>query len=81
MDDTDPSLTATAKGYLGQQAETGTYCNLAVTARTDIECTLKGGNADKVNGKKITLSRTADGVWSCKSDVDEKFLPKGCTTA
>ena len=73
-----PSLTTTDAGFVGQQEKSGQYCDLAVTGTTSIACTLKNGNKDKVEGKTITLSRTADGVWSCTSDVDTKFLPKGC---
>jgi type IV pilus assembly protein PilA len=75
----DPSLTLNDPGYIGQQADTGTYCTLAVTANTQLQCTLKGGNTTKVNGKVIELNRSANGVWTCESDVDSQFLPKGCT--
>ncbi|QYK12552.1 pilin [Shewanella rhizosphaerae] len=81
LDDIDPSLVTTNAGYVGQQATTGTYCDLALTARTAMECTLKGGNATYVNGKKLTLNRSADGVWTCNTDVDAKYRPKGCTAA
>lgn len=41
-----------------------------------IECTLKGN--PKVAGKKITLTRAADGTWSCSTSVDAKYIPAGC---
>ncbi|RTR31355.1 pilin [Shewanella atlantica] len=78
---TTPSLVLNDPGYIGQQADTGTYCTLSTTAATQLLCTLKGGNAAKVNGKLITLDRSADGVWTCTSSVDTQFLPKGCTAA
>jgi type IV pilus assembly protein PilA len=28
-----------------------------------------------------TLSRTADGAWTCSSSVDADYMPKGCTAA
>ena len=74
-----PSLVATNSGYIGQTASGATYCNLAVTGITAIECTAKGGNAAKFNGKKITWNRNADGVWTCTTDLDAKFKPGKCT--
>ncbi|WP_394129297.1 pilin [Shewanella maritima] len=73
-----PSTTSTAAGYIGQTATGGTYCDIALTGTTTIECTAVGGNADKFTGKKITLSRTAEGVWSCTSDLEAKFKPGNC---
>ncbi|WP_022962863.1 pilin [Halopseudomonas pelagia] len=76
-----PSLTPADEGYIGQAASTGTYCDLAVTGNTDIVCTMKNGNAAKINGKILTLSRTAEGVWSCASSngLEAKFKPGNCT--
>lgn len=77
-----PSLTNTASGYIGQTAGGATYCSLAVTtaaAPYTIVCTGKGGNADKFNGKTITWSRSAEGVWSCTSNLEAKFKPGKCT--
>ena len=31
-----------------------------------------------INGKKIRLSRDANGTWTCTSDADEKYV-RGCT--
>tara|TARA_R110001592_G_scaffold11465_2_gene56585 strand:+ start:1341 stop:1799 length:459 start_codon:yes stop_codon:yes gene_type:complete len=82
-----PVLTSTVadatQSYVGQTATGGTYCGLALTttagATRTMVCTLKGGNADKFNTKLITLSRTTEGVWSCTSTLDLKFLPGNCT--
>ncbi|WP_445772056.1 pilin [Rheinheimera sp.] len=76
-----PSLTATDAGYIGQTANGGRYCNIAVTGRTAIACTLKNGNADKINGKTLTLSRSVDGVWTCASGngLEAKFKPGSCS--
>ncbi|WP_335737483.1 pilin [Rheinheimera muenzenbergensis] len=75
-----PSLTDTDAGYVGQTANGGRYCTLALTGTTVIECTIKNANA-AVNGKKINLNRSAAGVWSCTTDADAKFRPAGCTAA
>lgn len=74
-----PSLTATDAGYIGQTANGASYCNLALTGTTVIECTAKGGNATKFNTKKITWTRSTDGVWTCTTDLDAKFKPGKCT--
>ncbi|BCV47744.1 pilin [Shewanella algae] len=75
-----PSVTDSDEGYVGQTAAGGTYCTLAVTATT-IVCTAKGGNPDKFNGKTITLTRSAEGVWSCTTNLDAKFRPGDCTAS
>ncbi|RYZ71270.1 MAG: prepilin-type cleavage/methylation domain-containing protein [Lysobacteraceae bacterium] len=67
---------------LGLQAETP-RCEIAVTGdysdddAQSIECTLKGN--PKVADQVVTLTRTASGAWDCTSDVEEKYLPGGCT--
>lgn len=33
-----------------------------------------------INGKAITLTRDDDGVWSCETDADEKYV-RGCEVA
>ncbi|MGI2261409.1 pilin [Shewanella sp. GXUN23E] len=79
----EPSLDATTKGFIGLTGTNGTYCGLALTgavgAVRTIACTTKGGNADKFNGKLITLSRSVEGVWTCTSTLEEKFVPGNCT--
>jgi len=58
---------------------TTTRCAVATTAGADgkIECTLTGN--PKVQGKKISLTRnSADGSWTCASDVAANFKPSGC---
>ncbi|MGP1722512.1 pilin [Shewanella frigidimarina] len=74
-----PSTTSTEAGYVGQTATGGTYCDIALTGTTVIECTAQDGNVDKFKGKKLTLTRTSEGVWSCTSDLETKFLPGNCT--
>lgn len=73
-----PSLTAADAGYIGQTAAGGRYCALAITGTTAIVCTIQNANA-AVNGNTLTLTRTADGVWSCASNSAAKFKPAGCS--
>jgi len=77
----DPSLTVTDPGFIGQTATGGTYCDIAITGNTAIQCTMKNSNAGKVNGKILTLNRSTDGVWNCVSSngLDAKFKPGNCT--
>ena len=75
----EPSVTATTDaGYIGQTANGGTYCTLAVDGINSITCTTKGGNASKFNGKNITLTRTEEGAWSCTTTLDAKYRPGSC---
>lgn len=73
-----PSITPADPGYIGQTANGSSYCTLALTGITAIECTTKGGNAAKFNGKKITWTRDADGAWACTTDLDAKYKPGKC---
>ena len=82
-----PSTTPTADGFIGVPASTR-YCNVTVTAPTAnantanaIQCTLKNGNASKINGKTISLNRSADGVWTCTTGggLEAKFKPGSCS--
>jgi type IV pilus assembly protein PilA len=76
-----PSLTNTDSGFIGQTANGGTYCTIDLTDTTAIECTMKNGNAAKINGKTLTLNRSADGVWSCATggSLEAKFKPGNCS--
>jgi type IV pilus assembly protein PilA len=59
----------------GLQATT-TNCAMSVPASgLGLICTISGGPAS-VATKKITLTRTADGLWSCGTDVDAADKPK-----
>ena len=73
-----PSLTATDAGFIGVTATSGTYCGFGVTATT-IVCTIERANS-VINGKTLTLTRAADGTWSCASNItDAKHKPGSCT--
>ncbi len=77
----------TAPADVGLQATTQ-RCSAITAAFTvadagagTLECTMLGNG--QTLGKKVVLSRTADtatppGVWTCKSDVATKILPKEC---
>ena len=64
---------------IGLQASTG---NCAITASaTDgagtIVCTVANAPS-QIKGATLTWTRTAAGVWSCKSSADDKYNPKTC---
>lgn len=44
-----------------------------------IECKMIGSGT--VNEGTITLSRTAEGTWSCSTSVDDKLAPATCAAA
>ena len=80
--------TAVAKlGQIGFAAINSTRCSAYGAEAVDqdgkadsaITCTLTGTPA--ITGKIIALHRAATGIWTCTSDVDAKYLPKGCTAA
>mgnify|MGYP003380450922 CR=1 FL=1 len=72
---------------VGIQAATSSRCSAysyvsATDGTASIACTILGSAA--VNGKKITWSRSATGVWSCATDLAAadklKIAPKTCTS-
>ena len=74
-----PSLTAADAGFIGITSSTS-FCTVSLVASNGgIQCTAKGGNAEKFNTKTITLTRSADGVWTCSSDLDSKYKPGKCS--
>lgn len=76
------STTPTADGFIGMTAANSTYCSaITVTGNTSVACTFEGGNADKFNGKTLTLNRSAEGVWTCATGggLEAKFKPKSCS--
>ncbi len=67
-------------GFTKLTSERCSLYTIAVTATTgvgSVACKMKGGVgvADKV----VTLSRDTNGAWTCTSDTDSKYLPKGCS--
>ena len=53
-----------------------TYTAGTGAANNAIVCKLAG--SPKVLGKFIALNRAATGVWTCVTDLDAEFRPKGC---
>ncbi|KOR33299.1 hypothetical protein TI05_01925 [Achromatium sp. WMS3] len=39
------------------------------------------GVNNNIKGKTVTYTRTADGDWSCASNLSAAFAPKGCTSS
>ncbi len=78
-----PEIADTTEFYIGQTEDGGTYCDITLVttdgADRSIACEAKAGNADKFNGKIITLTRSIEGVWACTSDLDDKFKPGNCS--
>jgi type IV pilus assembly protein PilA len=76
--------TATPLGNLGISSTSSQRCSeyissVSIDGTGSIICTMTGAWA--VEGKTLQWSRTAGGVWTCTSDVDEKYRPKGCNAA
>ena len=77
-----PSLTATDAGFIGVTADGGQYCTVSLTGSpiNAVVCTLKNGNNTLINGKTITLTRTAStGTWACTTTLDAKYRPGSCS--
>lgn len=74
-----PSLVPGLPGFIGIGASTN-YCTvtLIATATGSITCTARNGMPGRFNGKIITLNRTAEGLWSCTSDLDSQYNPGKC---
>jgi len=75
---TDAELTADTLGMVADANDRGEITLAA--AGTDgggtATFTFDTGNPG-INGKEVTLTRDDDGVWSCETDADEKYV-KGC---
>ena len=71
-------------GFTATESSVCTFTAASFTANSGavtnaINCTLKGNPA--IAGKFISLSRDANGAWTCSTTItDTKFIPKGCTT-
>ncbi len=79
-----PSLTQADKGFIGQTADGGSYCTLAITppdgaGDSTIVCTIKNSNLSLV-GRTLTLTRSAAGAWDCTADaaIAEQYRPGTC---
>jgi type IV pilus assembly protein PilA len=63
----------TASGLQATTATCGNAATAASAGATSIACTINSGPSS-VNGKKITLTRSADGVWTCGTDAASKYF-------
>jgi len=74
-----PSLAPGLPGFIGIGSSTN-YCavTLIAAAAGSITCTAKNGMPGRFNGKTITIARTAEGLWSCTSDLDRQYKPGQC---
>lgn len=51
---------------------------MVATGDITITSTFGNGAAGIIAGKVLTWTRTSDGTWTCTTDVDEIFKPRGC---
>ena len=66
-------------GYI-LPANTGTpQMTLSATAASTIVATFANGAAGAIQGQTVTWTReAAGGSWTCATNVDAKYKPKGC---
>jgi type IV pilus assembly protein PilA len=78
-DGVSTSLATGDAGFIGITQDGGTYCTIALMgADAGLTCTIKKGNP-LVNGKVISLNRTAAGLWNCTSTIAAaKHNPGAC---
>ncbi len=81
-----PSITAADAGFIGVTASSPRYCTVSLVGTspnfTGIQCTLKNGNATKINTKTLTLNRDATtGTWTCATGggLEAKYKPGSCS--
>lgn len=74
-----PSLVSSLPGFIGIGASTS-YCTVTLIAAApgSITCTTQNGMPGRFNGKIISLTRTAEGLWGCTSDLDSQYKPGKC---
>lgn len=79
MNDTPGANAAAVLTASGLQTTTATCGNAATDAAlgaTTLTCTMNSGPSS-VNTKTITLTRTAEGVWSCATTAASKYFGTG----
>ncbi|PIA72039.1 pilin [Pseudomonas sediminis] len=50
-----------------------------LTTTSTIEAEFGNNAAAALTGATLTWTRTADGSWTCATDVEDNFKPAGCT--
>jgi len=74
------NLTTFDVGDLGLQGSTTRCSEIDMTPGPDgfIRCTLEGH--PRIAGSRITLKReSATGNWQCQVDLDQRYMPEGCS--
>ena len=82
-----PSLTAGQDGFIGVTATSSDLATLETTvAKTGIgklTMTFDRSSNSGLKGSTLTLTRTADGAWTCSgkktAGFKDKYKPAGCT--
>lgn len=64
----DGTAVLTAAGLQASSTNCTNSATAAAAGATSLTCTIKGGPA-VVSGTTVVLSRTADGAWSCASNI------------
>lgn len=76
-----PSLVSSDDGYVGLAPDGVLFGTLALSGppeTTRVEILLDGGVTPIIAGGSIALTRSADGIWQCTSDVAPRYLPDNC---
>ncbi|MCM2971055.1 pilin [Larsenimonas suaedae] len=75
-----PSTTNTAPGFIGITEDASDMGKVEViTNDGGIKFTFDSDS--QLNTKTINLNRTTNGEWSCTTDIDVSYRPKGCVAS
>ena len=82
-----PSLTAGQDGFIGVTATSSDLATLASTLNATgagaLTMTFDRSSNSGLKGSTLTLTRTADGAWTCSGNktagFKDKYKPAGCT--
>ncbi len=82
-----PSLTAGQDGFIGVTATSSDLATLASTLNATgagaLTMTFDRSSNSGLKGSTLTLTRTADGAWTCSgkktAGFKDKYKPAGCT--
>ena len=82
-----PSLTAGDAGFIGVTADSSNLATLASTLDDTgagaLTMTFDRSSNSGLKGSTLTLTRTADGAWTCSgkktAGFKDKYKPAGCT--
>lgn len=71
---------STLFGAIDHDAQTGVKITVADTGVSAVVGTFGGNASTALKGSTMQWDRTADGVWTCSTKIEEKFRPSGCAT-